>query len=81
MPGTAPIRLAARDTMSSAARRVNVSSRIRSAGTPRSKSQATREVSVLVLPVPAPAMTTRGPSPWVTAVIWASSSPASHPAV
>ena len=52
----------ARASMSLAARRVNVSSRIRLAGTPWApRSQAARATSVRVLPVPAPASTSSGP--------------------
>ena len=51
----------ARSTISRAALRVNVSSRIRSCGTPRSTRRATRAHSVVVLPVPAPASTSRCP--------------------
>ena len=47
----------------SAARRVNVSSRMRSGRTPDSTRCATRCASVLVLPVPAPAMISSGPEP------------------
>ncbi len=54
----------ARASMSPAARRVKVSSRIRLAGTPwQERSQAARATSVRVLPVPAPARTSSGP-PW-----------------
>ena len=53
---------AARASMSLAARRVNVSSRIRLAGTPWApRSHAARATSVRVLPVPAPASTSSGP--------------------
>jgi hypothetical protein len=53
---------AARASMSLAARRVKVSSRIRPAGTPwPSRSQAARATSVRVFPVPAPASTSSGP--------------------
>ena len=55
--------------ISSAARRVNVRSRIRSGATPRSRRHATREVSARVLPVPAPATTTSGVSPWVATAV------------
>jgi pimeloyl-ACP methyl ester carboxylesterase len=48
--------------MSLDARRVNVSSRVRSAGTPLATSEATRAQSVVVFPVPAPARTSRCPS-------------------
>ena len=46
---------AARETISRAARRLNVRSRIRSGRVPRSISEATRAASVIVLPLPAPA--------------------------
>ena len=53
---------AARASMSLAARRVNVSSRIRLAGTPWApRSHAARATSVRVFPVPAPASTSSGP--------------------
>ena len=58
-------RLAARLSISSAARRVKVSSRMRSGAVPRSSRQATRATKARVLPVPAPATTTSGPSPWL----------------
>ena len=74
-----PLRAAARASMSSAARRVKVNSRILSGATPRSRSRATRAVRVRVLPVPAPATITRGSSPWTTADSCASSRFASHP--
>ena len=50
-----------RASMSSAARRVNVSSRIRLAGVPWLRSQPARATRVRVLPVPAPASTSSGP--------------------
>ena len=62
-----PHTAATRRSMSPAARRVMVRRRIRSGATPRSISTATRATKVFVLPVPAPAMTSRGPSPWQTA--------------
>ncbi len=68
----------ARVSISPAARRVKVSSRIRSAGTPRSIRYATRQASVRVLPVPEPATTSSGPSPYVTASRWAGLSSSSH---
>ena len=53
---------AARASMSLAARRVKVSSRIRLAGTPWApRSHAARATSVRVFPVPAPASTSSGP--------------------
>ena len=51
----------ARVSISLAARRVNVRSRIRSGATPPATSDATRAQSVVVLPVPAPARTSRWP--------------------
>ena len=60
LAGTSAITRCARRVISSAARRVNVSSSMRSGGTPASSSRATRCASVLVLPVPAPAMTSSG---------------------
>ena len=50
----------ARSVSSRAARRVKVSSAMRSGATPWSSSQATRWARVLVLPVPAPAMISSG---------------------
>ena len=69
---------AARASMSLAARRVKVSSRIRFAGTPwLPRSHAARATSVRVFPVPAPASTSSGP-PWcVTARRCCSFSPSS----
>ena len=52
-----------RRVISSAARRVKVRSRMRSGLAPDSTRCATRCASVLVLPVPAPAMISRGPDP------------------
>src|SRR5687768_10592013 len=57
----------ARDTISRAARRVKVSSRIRSGATPRSTNRATRQARVHVLPEPAPATTRSGPPTCSTA--------------
>ena len=57
----------ARWSISRAARRVNVSSRMRSDGTPSATSQATRAHSVVVLPVPAPARISSGPPACVAA--------------
>ena len=74
-----PQMAATRASMSSAARRVKVSSSTRSGGVPLSSSAATRLVSVRVLPVPAPASTTRGSVPCRTAASCCSSRPASHP--
>jgi len=67
----------ARDSMSSAARRVNVSSRIRDAGMPCSHSHAARATSVRVLPVPAPASTSSGPAGCAAAARCSSFSPSS----
>ena len=55
-----PLTRSARESISRAARRLNVSSRIRSGGTPRSTRWPTRQASVQVLPVPAPATTSSG---------------------
>ena len=52
-----------RRVISSAARRVKVSSRMRSGFAPDSTRCATRCASVLVLPVPAPAIISSGPDP------------------
>ena len=68
---------AARDRMSSAARRVKVSSRIREGSTPWSHSQAARTTSVRVFPVPAPASTSSGPPGCTTAWRCSSFSPSS----
>src|SRR5664280_3356039 len=56
-----------RFTISRAERRVNVKSRIRSGVTPRSRRTCARAVSVVVLPVPGPAMIRNGPAPNVAA--------------
>ncbi len=53
--------------MSSAARLVKVSSKIRLGWMPWSRSQAARATSVPVLPVPAPARISSGPPWWVAA--------------
>ena len=60
-----------RSIISSAARSVKVSARI-SDGFARFSaiSQAMRRVMTVVLPVPAPATISSGPSPWVTALRW-----------
>ena len=67
--GPAPARSAARPgrTSSAAARRLKVTSRIRSGAMPSSTSRASRLTSVRVLPVPAPATISSGPSRWSTA--------------
>ena len=62
--GTSP---RARWSISRDARRVNVNSRRRSAGTPSETSHATRAHSVVVLPVPAPARISNGPPACVAA--------------
>ena len=62
--------VSARRIISAAARRVNVSSRILAGSAPWATSQATRWASVVVFPVPAPAMMSRGDSPCVTASRW-----------
>src|SRR5581483_762222 len=67
----APVSRSARESISRAARRVNVSRRIRSGRTPRSTSRATRQASVHVLPLPAPATTRSGPPRCSTASRWA----------
>ena len=58
-----PAMRSALDVISRAARRLNVSNNSRSGRTPRVSSHATREASVVVLPVPAPATISNGPSP------------------
>ena len=70
-----------RACISSAARSVKVSARICS-GRARlvAMSQAMRRVTTCVLPVPGPASTSRGPSPWVTAWRCWRSSPGRSPA-
>ena len=60
-----------RERISSAAFFVKVSARILSGGTPRDISSAIRAVSTLVLPLPAPATMSIGPSVEVTASRWA----------
>jgi len=78
-PGRAcAVSRAARASISWAARLVKVSRSTRSGGVPDSMSRATRHARVHVLPVPAPATTSNGPSPWVTASRWAVFSCASH---
>ena len=64
-------RRSTRSCISSAARSVKVRARI-SDGRARCSaiSQAMRRVSTVVLPVPAPATTSSGPVPWVTALRW-----------
>ena len=61
----------ARSSISRLALRVNVSSSMSLAGTPCSASHARRWTMVRVLPLPAPAMTSTGPSGAVTASSWA----------
>ena len=53
-------------------------SKIFSGATPRSIRYATRQASVRVLPVPAPATTSSGPSPHAAASRWAGLSSLSH---
>src|SRR5581483_2568032 len=65
-----PVSRSARESISRAARRVNVRRRIRSGGTPRSTRRATRQASVQVLPLPAPATTRSGPPRCSTASRW-----------
>src|SRR5258708_4783272 len=62
------------DSISSAARRVDVSSRIRAGSGPCGRSQLARATRVLVLPVPAPASTSSGPAGQVAAWRCSSSS-------
>ncbi len=69
----------ARASMSSAALRVKVSSRIRLAGMPCSRSQAARATSVPVFPVPAPARISSGPPSCAAAARCSSFRPASAP--
>ena len=66
-----PVSRAARQSMFCAARRGKVSSKMDSGGAPCATRWAMRCTRVLVLPLPAPAMTRSGPSPWVTAARWA----------
>ena len=66
-----PTSAAARPSISSAALRVNVRSRMCAGGTPHSTSRATRYTRVRVLPLPAPAITSTGPSTVVAARYWA----------
>ena len=67
MPVTPETTRCARSSISRAARFVNVSSRMCSGGTPFSTKYATRCTSVRVLPVPAAASTSIGPSGAVAA--------------
>jgi hypothetical protein len=68
---TGPTRAATRPFISSAALLVKVMARISKGETPWSLiSHATREVSTLVLPEPAPATISSGPPGWVTASRW-----------
>ena len=67
-PGAGSARRPARLSISAAARREKVSRQIRSGSAPpSSQDRATRAASVAVLPVPAPARTSSGPSPCCTA--------------
>src|SRR5688572_24852513 len=60
-----------RSRISPAALFVNVTARTADGGTPRDKRYAMRAVITRVLPVPAPASTSSGPSVVVTASRWA----------
>ncbi len=65
---TGPTRLATRSRISSAALLVKVMARMRMGLTPCSPTRwAMRWVRTLVLPEPAPATTSSGPSVWTTA--------------
>src|SRR5688572_13645843 len=72
---TGPTRRATRCFISSAALLVNVIARISNGDTPSLMSHAMRCVSTRVLPDPAPAMTSTGPSGCVTASCCAGLSP------
>src|ERR687898_1559018 len=77
---TGPTSAATRDFISSAALLVNVMARISNGLTPWSRIRwAMRWVSTRVLPDPAPATTSSGPSAWVTASDWTGLSPPSSP--
>ena len=67
-PRTAPAMRSMRRVISAAARREKVISRMRRGSAPARIRCATRCASVLVLPVPAPAMTSRGPATCAVAV-------------
>src|SRR6266545_6655990 len=68
LAATGPISAATRVFISSAALLVKVMARISNGLTPRSRIRwAMRWVRTRVLPDPAPATTSRGPSPWATA--------------
>src|SRR5918997_5180839 len=71
-----PLTPSARRNISRAARRVKVSSRIRSGGTPLFRRWATRHTRVLVFPLPAPATTRRERPSKTTASRWRSLSSA-----
>src|SRR5688572_8110103 len=68
----APAMRSALEVISRAARRLKVSSKRRSGRAPSPNSHATRDASVVVLPVPAPATISSGPPPCLTASSWAS---------
>src|SRR5919106_5997904 len=69
---TPPTSCSTRSRISSAALLVNVIARISPGrARPVAISHAIRWVSTRVLPEPAPAITSSGPSPWVTASRWA----------
>src|SRR5918995_4607470 len=77
---TGPTSAATRDFISSAALLVNVMARISNGLTPWSRIRwAMRWVSTRVLPDPAPATTSSGPSACVTASDWTGLSPPSSP--
>src|SRR3954454_15695106 len=75
---TGPTRAATRCFISSAALLVKVMARIWKGETPSRISQAMRWVSTRVLPEPAPATISSGPSVWVTASRWTGFSPESR---
>src|SRR5438270_5471574 len=66
-PAAEPASALARASISAAARRENVSKRMRSGLTPDATRRATRAVNVRVFPVPAAATIRSGPSSWATA--------------
>ncbi len=72
---TGPTRAATRSFISPAALLVKVMARISNGETPSSIRWAMRCVSTRVLPEPAPATTSSGPSVWITASPWAGFSP------
>ena len=72
-PHTRSARGPTRESISAEARRLKVSRQMRSGATPRSSRWPTRAASTRVFPLPAPASTSSGLSPWCTAAPWASS--------